>query len=73
MSEVHRVQSGQALLEAHSEDLGALLDQIECYISARPTPSALNNPFCPILPEGEEIEPYRDVSRFAISSGQGTL
>jgi len=47
-------QSGQSLADAFPEDVEAIMGQLEAGIATRTRNKALNNPFAPILAEGEE-------------------
>ena len=55
-------QSGQNLQAQFPEEVESLIGSIEEAILGRHGGRALNDPLCPILSEGQEAEPYQDVS-----------
>ncbi|WVN89018.1 uncharacterized protein L203_104234 [Cryptococcus depauperatus CBS 7841] len=55
------IRSGSSLAELDVSRLEGLMSKIEVYIIGRRSESkALQNPFAPILPNGQEQEPYLD-------------
>lgn len=55
------MQSGKIVFELFPEDVETMVGSIEMAIMGRRGDRALENPFAPILPYGEESGAYQDV------------